>query len=80
MGSAEKADQSKAGHVATSFTGVITAVVEVGDVVIAGDPVATIEAMKMEVTITAPVSGMIERIVVSWTRDAENGDLVMAIV
>ena len=52
---AEKADPSKPGHVAAPFAGVVTLAVAEGDAVEAGATVATIEAMKMEASITAPV-------------------------
>ena len=60
----EKADTSKPGHVAAPFDGVVTIVVAEGDTVEAGATVATIEAMKMEASITAPVGGTVERLVV----------------
>ena len=53
----EKADTSKPGHVAAPFDGAVTIAVEDGATVAAGDTVATIEAMKMEASITAPVAG-----------------------
>ena len=57
VAAAEKADPAKPGQVAAPFPGVVTLVVEEGDEVEAGDTVATIEAMKMEAAITAPVGG-----------------------
>ena len=65
---AEKADTGKPGHVAAPFQGVVTVAVEEGATVSAGDTVATIEAMKMEASITAPVGGTVERLAVSGTR------------
>ncbi len=56
---AEKADPSIEGHVAAPFAGAVTASVKVGDEVKAGDPVAIIEAMKMEASITATIDGVI---------------------
>ncbi|MGD9607593.1 MAG: pyruvate carboxylase, partial [Leucobacter sp.] len=50
---AEKADRTLPGHVAAPFSGTVTVKVAVGDRVEAGQPVATIEAMKMEAAITA---------------------------
>ena len=52
---AERADPTKPGHVAAPFAGVVTVTVAEGDKVEAGATVATIEAMKMEAAITAPV-------------------------
>ena len=51
---AEKADPSDKGQVAAPFAGVVSLAVEEGATVEAGAVVATIEAMKMEASITAP--------------------------
>ncbi len=75
----EKADTSKAGHVAAPFQGAVTIAVEEGATVAAGDTVATIEAMKMEAAITAPVGGTVERIALQGTQQVEGGDLVLVI-
>jgi pyruvate carboxylase len=75
----EKADSSKPGHVAAPFDGAVTVAVEEGAQVGAGDTVATIEAMKMEASITAPVSGTVERIAIHGTQPIEGGDLVLVI-
>jgi len=76
---AEKADKSDPGHVAAPFAGVVTAGVEIGDTVEAGATVATIEAMKMEAAITAPVGGTVERLALSKVQQVEGGDLVLVI-
>ena len=76
---AEKADRSRPGHVAAPFDGVVTITVEEGAAVEAGDTVATIEAMKMEASITAPVSGSVERRAVDRTQQVEGGDLVLVL-
>ena len=60
----ERADPSNPGHVAAPVIGAVITQVEVGDEVAAGAPVAVIEAMKMESTITAPISGRVERLAV----------------
>ncbi len=75
----EKADTSEPGQVAAPFQGAVTIVVEKGDTVSAGDVVATIEAMKMEASITAPVSGTVERLALSGTQAVEGGDLVLVL-
>jgi pyruvate carboxylase len=75
----EKADTSKPGHVAAPFDGVVTIAVEEGASVAAGDTVATIEAMKMEASITAPVAGTVERLSVQGTQQVEGGDLVLVL-
>ncbi len=67
----EKADTSKPGQVAAPFSGVVTLKASVGDTVTAGQPVASIEAMKMEAAITSPVDGVVERIAIR--RDSAGG-------
>jgi len=76
---AEKADASKPGQVPAPFSGVVTLQVEEGDVVTAGQPVASIEAMKMEAAITAPVSGKILRLAIPKTQQVDSGDLLVEI-
>jgi pyruvate carboxylase len=76
---AEKADANKPGHVAAPFAGVVTMTVDTGDDVAAGQAVATIEAMKMEATITAAQSGTVTRIAVARTAQVEGGDLLMVV-
>jgi pyruvate carboxylase len=75
----EKADPSKPGHVAAPYDGAVTVTVAEGDRVEAGTTVATIEAMKMEAAITAPVAGTVERIVLREAHKVQGGDLVMVI-
>lgn len=79
VAAAEKADTGKPGHVAAPFQGVVTTVVAEGDTVGAGDVVATIEAMKMEAAITAPVGGTVERLALSGTQAVDGGDLVLVL-
>ncbi|WP_449277160.1 pyruvate carboxylase [Leucobacter sp. GX24907] len=76
---AEKADRTVPGQVAAPFSGTVTLKAEVGDTVSAGDPVATIEAMKMEAAITATVDGTVERVAFTGTRGVESGDLILVI-
>ena len=45
----------------------------------AGQPVASIEAMKMEAAITAPVDGVVERLAIGETQQVEAGDLLVVI-
>ncbi|GAA4487325.1 pyruvate carboxylase [Microbacterium panaciterrae] len=75
----EKADTSKPGQVAAPFSGVVTLKSEVGDSVRAGEPVASIEAMKMEAAITAPVDGVIERLAIGSPQQVDAGDLLVVI-
>ena len=75
----EKADTSNPGHVAAPFAGVVNVTVNVGDEVKAGDQVATIEAMKMEASISATQDGTIERVALPQATKVEGGDLVVVI-
>jgi pyruvate carboxylase len=79
VAAAEKADPGKPGHVAAPFQGAVTIAVSEGDSVKAGDTVATIEAMKMEASITAPMDGTVERLALSGTQSVEGGDLVLVL-
>jgi pyruvate carboxylase len=74
-----KANPDILGEVGAPFAGAVTPLVSVGDVVEVGASVATIEAMKMEASITAPVSGKVSRVAVSGTEPLQGGDLVLVI-
>jgi pyruvate carboxylase len=76
---AEKADVSNPRHVAAPFQGAVTPVVAVGETVAAGDTVATIEAMKMEASITAPAAGVVDRLAFTGTQPVDGGDLVLVL-
>ncbi|MEU7028443.1 pyruvate carboxylase [Streptomyces sp. NPDC046275] len=73
----EKADRADPGHVAAPFAGVVTLAVAEGDEVEAGATVATIEAMKMEASITAPKSGRVARLAIGRVQQVEGGDLLV---
>jgi pyruvate carboxylase len=75
----EKADPGQPGHVAAPFDGVVTPTVKAGDKVEAGATVATIEAMKMEASITAHTGGVVQRVAVESTAQLEGGDLVLVV-
>jgi pyruvate carboxylase len=77
--SQERADTSLPGHVAAPYDGVVTLLVSEGDTVEAGSTVATIEAMKMEASITAPIAGTVQRLALDGPRQVEGGDLVMVL-
>ena len=77
--STEKADPTTPGQVAAPYDGAVTVSVAEGDTVEAGQTVATIEAMKMEAAITAPVAGTVRRLAVRSTQAVEGGDLVLMI-
>jgi pyruvate carboxylase len=79
VAAAEKADPRQPGHVAAPFPGVVTVNVAVGDTVRSGDPVATIEAMKMEAVITAPFDGTVARVAINGVSGVDGGDLLMVI-
>ncbi|WP_313812273.1 pyruvate carboxylase [Glutamicibacter sp.] len=76
---APKADPNNAGHVAAPFAGAVTVNVQVGDLVEAGQSVATIEAMKMEAGITANVSGIVAQVTLDGTSQVQGGDLLVVI-
>jgi pyruvate carboxylase len=75
----EKADPAQAGQVAAPFAGVVSLAVEAGATVAAGETVATIEAMKMEAAITAPVAGTVQRLAIGSQQQVEGGDLLVVI-
>ncbi|MCT9626591.1 pyruvate carboxylase [Pseudarthrobacter equi] len=76
---AEKADPAQQGHVAAPFAGAVTVTVKAGDTVNAGDTVATIEAMKMEASITTPVGGKVSRLAISAVEQVQGGDLLLVV-
>ena len=76
---AEKADTANLGHVAAPFAGVVTLQTVEGAHVEVGQPVATIEAMKMEATITASVSGHVRRLAIGKTQAVDAGDLIVVV-
>lgn len=76
---AEKADPNATGQVAAPFAGVVTLQVEEGAAVEAGDTVATIEAMKMEASITTPLAGTVSRLAIGGRTQVEGGDLLVVV-
>ncbi|WP_250445724.1 pyruvate carboxylase [Actinotalea sp. C106] len=77
---AEKADPGTPGQIAAPFAGAVTPVVQEGQKVEAGQSVATIEAMKMEASITTPVAGTVQRLAIGAVQQLEGGDLVVVVV
>ena len=75
----EKADASVAGQIAAPFLGVVTLKVAEGDSVAAGQPIASIEAMKMEAAITTPVGGTVKRLAIRSPQQVEAGDLLIVV-
>ncbi len=76
---AERADANNPGHLSAPFTGVVSIQVEPGDRVEAHQPIAVIEAMKMESVISAPISGTVERLGGPAVRSVLPGDLLLVI-
>jgi pyruvate carboxylase len=76
---AEKADPANLGHIAAPFSGAVTVTTVVGAHVEVGQPVAIIEAMKMEATITATSAGVVRRIAIPKTQAVEAGDLILVV-
>ncbi|HVV13805.1 pyruvate carboxylase [Amycolatopsis sp.] len=76
---AEKAEKSNPKHVAAPFAGVVTLSVTEGDEVAEGATVATIEAMKMEASITASGSGKVARLAINSVQQVEGGDLLIVL-
>lgn len=74
---AEKADRSNPQHVAAPFAGVVTLQVAEGDTIEPGKTVATIEAMKMEASITAQQGGTVRRLAIGRVQQVEGGDLLL---
>jgi pyruvate carboxylase len=75
----EKADRNDPRHVAAPFAGVVTLLVRQRDTVTSGQAVATIEAMKMEASITTPIDGTVTRVAISEVQQVEGGDLILAL-
>ncbi|GAA4673873.1 pyruvate carboxylase [Gordonia humi] len=74
---AEKAERSNPKQIGAPFTGVATVAVAVGDEVAEGSVVATIEAMKMEASITSSAAGTVARVVVVGATEVSPGDLLV---
>ena len=75
----EKADPRDRQHVAVPFAGFVRALVVEGDAVEAGQALATVEAMKMEAAVTAPMAGTVVRVAISGDQQAEGGDLLLVL-
>jgi len=58
---------------------VVTLQIVEGTRVEIGQPVATIEAMKMEASITASVAGVVRRLAIARTQAVEAADLILVI-
>ncbi|MEC8557381.1 MAG: pyruvate carboxylase [Planctomycetota bacterium] len=75
-----KADPADSTHVAASMPGMVIAVAaNQGDKVSKGDKLVTLEAMKMETTISADKGGTVQQIHIKSGSQVESGDLLMVI-
>ncbi|MDL9945959.1 pyruvate carboxylase [Gordonia sp. ABSL11-1] len=79
VAAAEKADRANPHHIGAPFAGVVSLSVDVGDEIAAGAAIGTIEAMKMEATITAPVGGKVARVAIGSVTQVAPGDLLIEI-
>ena len=52
---------------------VVSALVRPGDMVAAGDPIAVLESMKMETTVSAPVAGLVVEVLIMPNTQVERG-------
>jgi pyruvate carboxylase len=75
----ERADPANDSHVAAPLTGVVTLRVGDGDEIAEGQPIAILEAMKMESTVTSPAAGTVQRVPVPSGTRLEQGDLIAVI-
>ncbi|RSN26878.1 pyruvate carboxylase [Amycolatopsis sp. WAC 04169] len=75
----EKAAKGDPKQIAAPFAGVVTLQVAEGDEVEAGATVATIEAMKMEASITASTGGKVSRRAINAVQQVEGGDLLLVL-
>ncbi|KFZ80452.1 pyruvate carboxylase [Amycolatopsis sp. MJM2582] len=75
----EKAAKGDPKQIAAPFAGVVTLQVSEGDEVEAGATVATIEAMKMEASITASTGGKVSRRAINAVQQVEGGDLLLVL-
>jgi pyruvate carboxylase len=57
----------------------VTLQVTEGIPIAAGQVIATIEAMKMEAAITAPLAGTVARLAINPVQPVEGGDLLLVI-
>jgi len=75
-----KADPSDSSHVGAIMPGMVYKVaVQTGDNVTVGQKLLTLEAMKMQTTVSAEFAGRVTAVHVSAGTQVENGDLLLAI-
>jgi pyruvate carboxylase len=77
-GGSRKAEPSNPDHVGAPMPGkVIATAVQAGDVVAEGDPLVTLEAMKMETVVRAHRSGTVAELLTAEGRSVQGGDLLL---
>ena len=76
---ARRAEPGDPSHVGSALPGVVMVKVAVGDVVTKGQPLAVVEAMKMESTVTCPRDGTVTEIAVATGDAVEAGDLLVVL-
>ena len=74
-----RADPGDRRHVGAALPGVVLLKVSLGELVTKGQPLATIEAMKMESTVTAPDDGTVTELAVGSGGQVEAGDLLLVL-
>ena len=78
--SRKKADKANQGEIGATLSGsVVKVLVEKGQAVAKGTPLVVTEAMKMETTIAAPISGIVAQIHVTAGNRIESGDCLLEI-
>lgn len=76
----KKADKSKIGEIGATLSGSVAKIlVTIGQRVAKGDPLLVTEAMKMETTLSAPISGIVSQLHVSEASRIESGDCLVEI-
>ena len=74
-----RADPADPTHVGATLPGVVLPKVAVGDVVIKGQALAVVEAMKMESTLSSPAAGKVRELAVAAGANVEVGDLLVVL-
>ena len=78
--SRKKADKADLSQIGAPMPGLVAELnVSIGNKVDAGDPLLTLEAMKMYTTVPSPHSGTVETIEVSSGDNVDTGDLLLVI-
>ena len=76
-----KADEDDPAQVGAPMPGLVNEmIVSVGTKVEEGDPLLTLEAMKMYTTVTAPRAGTVEKLSIEAGENVETGDLLLTVV